>query len=127
MTIFPSCSAPCCCSSGWSRIRRFATAHDPEKLQTFRTRSCAEYKKGPAQADGPPSACRRELLGDLALEIERPRRQFDIARLGEEGVEAAAVIDAPQRIGGDPKPHRAAERIGNHGDIQEVRQEAPLG
>ena len=41
----------------------------------------------------------RELLADLALEIERPRRQFVVLRLDQEGIETAAVIDGLERVG----------------------------
>src|SRR5262245_59328099 len=75
---------------------------------------------------GRPSVCWCELLGDLALEFKRSRRQLGVARLGQEGIEPATVIDAAERIGGNPKSHRAAERVGNQGDIYQVRQKAPL-
>src|SRR6266852_6634931 len=74
-----------------------------------------------------PSDCRRELFGNLSLEVERPRRQLGGARLGKESIESAAVIDATERVGGNPKSHRAAECVGDHRDIYQVRQKAPLG
>jgi len=44
-----------------------------------------------------------------------------------EGIEAAAVVDALDRVGGDAQAHVAAERVGNEGDVAQVRQEPALG
>ena len=63
----------------------------------------------------------------LALELQRPRRQFGVARFGEERIEAAAMIDAAQRLGADAQPDRTAERIGNQRDVKQVGQKPPLG
>src|SRR5882724_3286721 len=41
------------------------------------------------------------LLGDLALEIDGLLRQLALLGLEQEGVEAAAVIDGLERIGGN--------------------------
>ncbi len=40
-----------------------------------------------------------DLLLDVALEQASGLRQLDLARLDEEGVEAAAVLDRAQRVG----------------------------
>jgi hypothetical protein len=74
-----------------------------------------------------PSARRRALFGNLPFEFKRPRRQFAVARLGEESIEPAAMIDTAERIGGNPKSHRSTERIRNQSDVYEVRQKAPFG
>src|SRR5215469_15184127 len=59
------------------------------------------------------STRRRELFGDLALQFKRPPRQLGIMRFDEEGIESAAMIDAAERVGGNPKSYRAAERVRN--------------
>src|SRR5262245_55264234 len=62
----------------------------------------------------------RLLLLDLALDVERALREFSILRLGEEGIEPAAMIDAAQRIGGHAQAHRAAERVRQERHVQQV-------
>ena len=47
---------------------------------------------------------------DLALEFERAARQFVVLRLDQEGVEAAAMVDGLERVGGNAQPHRTVER-----------------
>ena len=78
----------------------------------------------------PPTIARPhfgELLGDLPLEVERLGGKLVLLRLHQEGVEAAAVIDGLERVGRDAQLHRAAERVGHQGDVDQVRQEAPKG
>src|SRR5581483_9993766 len=67
------------------------------------------------------------LLDDLPLEDEHARRQFGILGLEQEGVEAAAMIDAFKRIRGNPQPERAAERVRDQRDVEQVGQKPPLG
>ena len=67
------------------------------------------------------------LLLDRALEVARLGRQHVVLGLQQEGIEAAAMIDGLERIGRDPQLHRAPERVGDHGDVEQVRQEPPLG
>src|SRR3954452_17605947 len=68
-----------------------------------------------------------ELLLDLALDGAGIRRKLVVARLGEERVEPAAMLDRTQGVGRDAHPHRALQRLGLQGDVAEVRQELPLG
>ena len=85
---------------------------------------------GAAAASGRPmmaDAARSELLLDLPLEVERPLGQIGVLGLDQIGIEAAAMVDAAQRMGRHAQPHRAAERLGHHGDVEQIRQEAPLG
>src|SRR5437899_1096100 len=70
---------------------------------------------------------RRFLLLDRPLQLERARRQLGRFRLQQKRVEAAAVIDALDRVGRNPQAHVAAERIGHEGDVAQVRQEPALG
>ena len=37
------------------------------------------------------------------------------------------MVDRLERIGRDPQPHRAPERVGDQRHVQQVRQEPPLG
>lgn len=68
-----------------------------------------------------------DLLLDRSLQVQRARRQNIGAGLQQEGVEAAIVVDAFQRIGRDAQAHVAAERVRDEGDVAQVRQETPLG
>src|SRR5271165_5734429 len=65
-------------------------------------------------------------LADLALEVARPVGQLRVLRLDEKRVEAATMVDCPQRICRHAQLHRAAERIRDQGDVEEVGQEPPL-
>ena len=67
------------------------------------------------------------LLDDLALELERPRRQLGVLGRQQEGIEAAAMVDGLERIGGDAQPNGAAERIRHQRDVEQVRQKPPFG
>src|SRR5580704_10050425 len=73
------------------------------------------------------SGRRLALLHHSALELEHPRRQFGILGLEQEGVEAAAMIDGLERIGRNPQPDRAAERVRQQRDIEQVGPKPPLG
>jgi hypothetical protein len=70
---------------------------------------------------------RCRLLLDRTLQIQGARRQILGAGLLQKGVEAAIVVDALDRVGGDAQPHVSAQRIRDEGDVAEVRQEPPLG
>src|SRR5579872_6567086 len=98
-------------------------------LHAATTRACAA-DRGPVWPR-PPAArsgvVRSELLLDLPLEVERPLGQIGVLGLDQIGIEAAAMVDAAQRMGRDPQPHRAAERFGHHGDVEQIRQKAPFG
>src|SRR3569832_1018496 len=67
------------------------------------------------------------LLLDLALELKRARRKARGAGLQQEGIEAAIVIDALDRVGRHAQTHVAAQRIRDEGHVAQVRQNAPLG
>src|SRR3954468_1339978 len=54
---------------------------------------------------------RRRLLLDLALEFERARREFGGLGFQHERIEAAAMVDASERVGGHAQAHVAAERV----------------
>src|SRR5271170_1609679 len=73
------------------------------------------------------SGCDRPLLDDLTLEFERAGGQFFVAGLEQERVEAAAMVDGLQRIRGNAQTHRAAERVGHEGNVEQVWQKPPLG
>lgn len=77
--------------------------------------------------EGNPRSVGGELLLDVALQRERAGRQLAGRSLDEEGVEAAAMIDGAQGVGRDAQTHRAAERVGLQGDVDEVRPEDRLG
>src|SRR6185503_225279 len=67
------------------------------------------------------------LLRDLILELERLRRKLLVPGLLEERIKPAAMIDGLECVGRDAQLDRAAERIRHQRDVQQVRQEAPLG
>ena len=67
-----------------------------------------------------------DLLLDGALEIEGAGGEVGGAGLLQEGVEAAIVVDALQRVGRDAQAHVAAERIRHEGDVDQVRQKPAL-
>ena len=74
------------------------------------------------------SARRGLLLADLALELAHACGANTLVSGAEQiGVEPAAVVDGLQRIGRDPELHLASERVGDHGDVEQVRQKPPLG
>ena len=85
--------------------------------------------------DGSPHRMRRTeilrrrgaLLADLPLELERLARKGVVLRLHEKGIETAAMIHRLERVRRHAQLDRAAERIRDHGDIEQVGQEAPLG
>jgi hypothetical protein len=68
-----------------------------------------------------------DLLLDRALQVERTGREVGGAGLLQEGIEAAIVVDAFERIGRNPQAHVAAERVRDEGDVDQVRQEPALG
>jgi len=71
--------------------------------------------------------CGELLLFDLALQLQCLRREVACACLGQERVEAAAVVDRLQRVGRNTQAHRAAERVRDQGDVAQVRQKPALG
>jgi len=68
-----------------------------------------------------------DLLLDRALEIQRAGREHVGLGLEQVLVEAAIVVDALQRVGRDAQADVAGERVRDEGDVDEVRQKAPLG
>src|ERR1700677_2900746 len=64
------------------------------------------------------------LLGDFALELDRVLRKLGLVGLDEEIVEAAAMLDRPQRRRGDAQAHGALEQIRGERDLDEIGQEA---
>src|SRR5262249_35811016 len=78
---------------------------------------------------GAAMACsaRGLLLADLSLELAHPRRELVILGLGQEGIEAAAMIYGLERVRRHPQLDRAAERIRHQRHIDQIRQETPLG
>src|SRR5713226_437875 len=58
---------------------------------------------------------RQFLLRDLPLQLDRPWRQLALPGLEQERIQAAAVIDGFERVGGDAQLDRAAERVGDQG------------
>src|ERR1700722_13699872 len=73
------------------------------------------------------SGRRLALLDDLALELKHPRRQLGVLGFEQEGIEAAAMIDGLERIGANPPPDRAVERIRQQRHIEQVGPKPPLG
>jgi hypothetical protein len=69
----------------------------------------------------------RQLLLDRLFQLQRAGRQHVGLGLDQEGVEAAAVVDALDGVGRDPQAHVAAERVRDEGDVAQVRQEPALG
>jgi hypothetical protein len=69
----------------------------------------------------------RRLLHDRALQFQRAGREVVGFGLDQERVEAAIVVDALDRVGGDAQAHVAAQRVRDEGHVAQVRQEAPLG
>ena len=63
----------------------------------------------------------QDALGDVVF-VELPKVGRALKK-----AEAAAVVDRLQRVGRDPQLDRAAERVGDHRDVEQVRQEPPLG
>src|SRR4029434_7982018 len=70
---------------------------------------------------------RGALLANLALELERLGGQLVVAGLEQEGIETAAMICRLEPVCRHPQPDRAAERVRDHGDVEQVGQESPLG
>src|SRR5271170_1754693 len=64
------------------------------------------------------------LLGDLALEPDGRIGKLRHIRLGEEVVEAAAMLDRAQSRRAYPKAHRTLQRIGNQRGLNQIGQEA---
>src|SRR5208283_4144922 len=60
-------------------------------------------------------------------ESEGVDREFGVAGLEQEGVEAAAMLDRAQGGGGDAQAHRTLQRVRDQRDIDEVRQEPRTG
>lgn len=73
--------------------------------------------------------CRRraDFLLDGALQLEGAGREHGGLGLEQEGIEAAIVVDALDRVGGDAQAHVAAQRFADEGHVDQVRQEAALG
>src|SRR6476469_9376312 len=67
------------------------------------------------------------LLPDLTLELKRLHRQFVVLRLHEKGVETAAMIDRLERVCRHAQLDRAAKRVRDQRDVEQVGQKAPLG
>lgn len=63
-------------------------------------------------------------LCDFFLDFLGVQRQFVVFRLGQIGVKPAAMINAAQASGRDAQAERAAQNIGNQGDLIEVGQKA---
>src|SRR5882724_1453415 len=53
------------------------------------------------------------LLLDRPLQFARAGREHIRLGLDQEGIEAAAVVDALDRVGGDAQAHVPSERVGN--------------
>lgn len=68
-----------------------------------------------------------DLLLDRALEIQRAGGEHVGLGFQQILVEAAIVVDALERVGRDAQAHVAGERVRDEGDVDQVRQEAPLG
>jgi hypothetical protein len=106
----------------------------PSKTKTAGSRDPAIQNTAASKlAERKPSArlhhgdCRRRLLLDLALQFERPGRQFGRLGLDQKRVETAAVIDGFDGVGRNPQPDVPPQRVGNEGDVAQVRQEPALG
>jgi hypothetical protein len=69
----------------------------------------------------------RFLLLDRPLQFQCARREHLGAGFQQKRVEAAIVVDALDRVGGDAQAHVLAQRVRDEGDVAEVRQEPPLG
>lgn len=93
---------------------RHATQPSPRPIQKFLARLLRRLRVA-------------DLLLDGALQLEGARRQIVGVGLEQEGVEAAIVVDALDRVGGDAQPHVAAQRFRDERHVDEVRQEAALG
>lgn len=63
------------------------------------------------------------LLCDLAFEQAGALRKFLIVGFDEEGIEATAMFDRTQGVGGNAQAIALAERFGDQRNIAEVRQE----
>ena len=70
---------------------------------------------------------RRGLLHDRALQFQRARREVVGLGLDQERIEAAIVVDALDRVGGDAQANVPPQRVRDEGHVAQVRQEAPLG
>src|SRR5215510_6108754 len=79
----------------------------------------------PTFAVGSPR--RRSFLSDLSLQLERLRGQVVVLRLQQERIKTAAMIDCLERVRRNAQLDRAAERVRDHGDVEQIGQEAPLG
>src|SRR5690606_25581631 len=79
------------------------------------------------------AVCRRDRSGggagllDVALDLQRLRREVAVGLPGEEAVETATVIDRAERRGSDPEAEALAQRVARERDVVQVRQEAPPG
>jgi hypothetical protein len=62
----------------------------------------------------------------LALELEHPRGKVLVLGLQQKGIEAATMVNRFERVGRDSQPYRTAERVRQHRDVEQVRQEPPL-
>jgi hypothetical protein len=69
----------------------------------------------------------RPLLLDRPLQFQRARGEFRPLGFQQIRIQAAAVVDALDRVGGDAQADVAAQGVGDEGDVAEVRQEPALG
>jgi hypothetical protein len=86
-------------SAGIARRARKRRARKTNSRAAMPSAIALPHGEGGQGEAAQPSACRRELLGNLSLEVEGPRRQLGVTRLGEERIEPAAVIDTAERVG----------------------------
>src|SRR5262245_23533141 len=70
---------------------------------------------------------RCSFLSDLPLQLERLRGQVVVLRLQQERIKTAAMIDRLECVRRNAQLDRAAERVRDHGDVEQIGQEAPLG
>ena len=99
-----------------------AGSFDPAAQTPNRFRSAAKFS-----SPSPPALRARLLLLDRALQVQRAGREQVGFLLDQEGIEAAAVVDALDRVGRDAQAHVAAEHVRDEGDVAQVRQEPALG
>src|SRR5262245_66657002 len=79
----------------------------------------------PTFAVGSPR--RRSFLSDLSLQLERLLGQVVVLRLQQERIKTTAMIDRLERVRRNAQLDRTAEGVRDHGDVEQIGQEAPLG
>lgn len=102
-------------NSTWLSLRH-ATQLSPRPIQKIRLAGFLDRRRR-----------RADLLLNGALQLEGARRQIVGLGLDQEGVEAAIVVDALDRIGRNAQAHVARQRFRDERHVDEVRQEAALG